>query len=136
MWYDPLPESLQPGQIRATYCYDAGTPIVFIREATPQGSYYAADRSEFSWSDCLDPRDVNPPAPLPSVRGTLADESGQVPWIDAAVYKVRGTAFDVGADFSRYLAQYGPGVYTIVIWGDRRSESVPLTNYSVFVLSP
>jgi hypothetical protein len=113
-----------------------GSPIVFIREPAPPGSFYENDRSQFSWPNCLNPYDVDPAAPPPETRAPLPDEVGQVFWVDAIAYKVRDTVFDVGADISRYLAQYGPGVYTVVIWGDRRGESVALTNYSVFVESP
>lgn len=132
VWYDPLPKPLQANQIRATYCYSLDTPVVFIREPAPPGSFYPTNITSFSWSSCLDPRDVNPTAPPPQVKAALP-KVGLVPWADPDTYKIQGTAFDVVVDMSPYLAQYGDGVYTVVIWGDQANESVALTNYSIFV---
>ena len=136
VWFDPLPRPLQASQIRASYCYDSGTPIVFIREPAPPGSFYTSDISAFSWPNCRDPRDVDPAVPPPKIMTPLPDQTGEVPWEDARGYSVRGDNFEVVVDVSRYLAQYGDGVYTIVLWGEQDREPVALTNHSVFVQSP
>ena len=135
IWYDPLPQPLDTAQIRASYCYDSGVPVVFIRQPAPPGSFYTSDISNFSWSNCLDPRDVDPIMPPPKVSAASEDEVGQIPWTDADIYNVQGQEFDILVDISHHVAQFRDGVYTVVIWGDRGDESVPLTNYSVFVES-
>jgi len=136
VWFDPLPKSLQATQIGTTSCFDGGTPIAFIREPAPTGSYYTRQSTEYSWTNCRDPRDVDPVALPPKVMTALPDQTGRVPWEDARDYNVRGDMFEVGVDISGYLAQYGRGVYTIVIWGERDKEAVAVTNYSVFVQVP
>jgi uncharacterized protein YkwD len=133
VWYDPLPKPLKAAQIRATYCYDSGTPIVFIRELAPAGSYYTSNSNEYSWTNCLDPRDIDPASPPPRVTSSLPDYTGQVPSVDANLYEVQGSSFNIAVDVSKYTQEYGQGVYTIVIWGESSDgDTVPLTNFSIF----
>ena len=149
IWYDPLPEALQAGQIRETHCYDRGTPVVFIRKPAPIGSYYSTNSSLYTWPNCFHPEVVDPNT-LPdeylySVRLSgiqpvrpprfLPNKTGLVSWKSAELYNVQGTEFEVLADMSLYLSQYGRGVYTVAIWGNHDDESVQLTNYSIFVES-
>ena len=56
-----------------------------------------------------------------------------VPWTVAETLELSGSAFEVKADISEIFDRRGPGVYTVVIWGDNAGEPIPLTNYSVFV---
>ena len=126
VWFDALPTPLEAAQIRTTYCYDSGTPIAFIRESAPLGAFYQEDSVEFTWTTCR----------RPGVTTSPPDQSGRLPWVDATVHRDQGDFFDVRVDISDYLAQYGRGVYTIIVWGDRDGSTVPLTNYSIFVENP
>ena len=90
LWYDALPKPLQAAQIRRTYCYDSGTPILFIREPAPPGSFYQGDNLEYSWPNCSSPRDEDGSARPNKITSFLPDHSGQVPWEDATVYRERG----------------------------------------------
>jgi uncharacterized protein YkwD len=134
VYYDPLPAPLTTKQIRTTYCYDSGTPILFIREPAPPGSYYSTDITDFSWPDCRDPRDTD--GSEKPIRTVLPDQNGLVPFEDASVYVTEGNQFNIAADISDYISQYGDGVYTITIWGESNAGFSPLTNYSIFVKSP
>jgi uncharacterized protein YkwD len=134
VYYDPLPVPLSTKQIRTTYCSDAGTPILFIREPAPPGSYYSTDITDFSWPDCRDPRDTD--GSEKPIGTALPNQNGLVPFEDASIYVTQGNQFDIAADISDYISQYGDGVYTIIIWGKSNAGFSPLTNYSVFVESP
>ena len=136
VWFDPLLRPLQAAQIRGTYCYDLGIPIAFIIEPAPPGTSYPTDSAEYSWPNCLDPGDVDPAAPPPQITGALPDHQGQVPWETATEYRAQGELFAVQLNIAEYLAQYGDGVYTVIIWGERDEASTALTNYSIFVKSP
>ena len=139
VWYDQTPHSLTLGQVGSTHCYTAGTPIVFLRPPPPPSSYYPEDESSYTWGHCPDPYGVSPNTPLPEpsssplFRVTLSDASGVTPWVDAETWTESGASFSVEADISQHIAKQGGGVYTIVIWGTKDSESLGLTNFSVFI---
>ena len=103
------------------------------------GAYYTEDESSYTWGRCPDPYGVPPntPTPEPSssppFRVTLSDASGVIPWVDAEIWSESGTFFSVRGDIARQISENGPGVYTVVIWGTKDSESLGLTNYSVFI---
>ena len=83
---------------------------------------------------CPNPYDVSPSAPPPQ----SPDEANQhhreakvasellppetrrgvatIPWITAISWDVRGESFAARANIGNILNQYGPGVYTIVVW--------------------
>jgi len=107
---------------------------LFIREPAPPGSYYSTDITDFSWPDCRDPRDTD--GSEKPIRTALPDQNGLVPFEDASVYVTEGNQFNIAADISNYISQYGDGVYTITIWGESNAGFSPLTNYSIFVKSP
>lgn len=136
IWYDALPMPLQAAQIRTTFCYDSGTPIVFVRPPAPLGVLYREDSVEFSWPNCRDPGNIDPPSQAARTTTFLPDLIGRVPWEDASAYHREGNFFEVRVDIAEYLAQYGEGVYTVILWGERDESSNPLTNYSIFVPVP
>ena len=134
VYYDPLPIPLRANQIRTTYCYTAGTPILFIREPAPPGYAYSQDISDLSWPDCRDPRNMD--GTEEPIQTALPDQNGLVPNEDASFYLTQGDRFEIAVDVSAYIAQYGDGVYTVNIWGESAGELKQLTNYSIFVESP
>ena len=59
--------------------------------------------------------------------------SAAVPWTTADRWSQDGSRFTVEADLSEIISFHGTGVYTVQIWGRTGAETVPLTNYSVFL---
>lgn len=139
VWYDQAPHSLTLGQVGSTHCYTSGTPIIFLRPPAPPSASYVEDESSYTWGRCPDPYGVSPntpprePSSSPPFRVTLSDASGVIPWVDAEIWAESGASFSVEADISQHIAEQGGGVYTVVIWGTKDSESLGLTSYSVFI---
>ncbi|MCH9037154.1 MAG: hypothetical protein IH860_07560 [Chloroflexi bacterium] len=139
VWYDQAPHSLTRGQLGSTHCSTSGTPIVFLRPPPPPSSYYPEDESSYTWGRCPDPYGISPdtpppePSSSPPFRVTLSDASGVIPWVDAEIWAESGATFSVEADISQHIAEHGDGVYTVRIWGENGPDSLPLTNYSVFI---
>ena len=44
----------------------------------------------------------------------------------------RATDFSITANVSKLLSKYGPGVYTVLLWGEVGGEDVPISEYSIF----
>ena len=55
-----------------------------------------------------------------------------IPWITASEWTASGTTFSVVADIRSLLSAHGPGVYTILLWGEINGEDVPASEYSIF----
>jgi hypothetical protein len=136
VWYDQPPHPLTLGQLDATYSYGTGQePITFLREPLSGRSYYPNSSTDYAWESGLDPysldpntaRKYTPPAP------TYLQQRKVVPWTTATIWDVSGPSFEMKADLSSAIANFGPGVYTVVIWGDAQGESVALTDYSLFI---
>ena len=146
IYYDPPPRSLTRGQASRTYCYDGGLMIAAFRYPLTGNSFWPEDEFIKSHSPCPDPYDVPASAPAPR----SPDEAHRfwqeaynasiitppqlitVPWITASEWTVRGTDFSVTADISDLLDEHGPGVYTILLWGEMDGEDVPVSEYSIF----
>ncbi|MCI0782351.1 MAG: CAP domain-containing protein [Chloroflexi bacterium] len=137
VWYEPPPHSLTLGQLDRTYCYSVGTALVaFIREPPPPGTYYTPDRGSYMWDKCPSPYDVPPDAPRVIGIAVPPPEIGvflKVPWITARSWKVAEGSFWVEADLTGAIANYGAGVYTVLLWGNNGGKDVALTRYSIFV---
>ena len=153
LYYDPPPHALTRGQLSRTYCYDYGIVIAGFR--------YPLIESEGYWStdsyttphtnQCRDPYDAPSDLPGPDsvmearrahIEATrplplLPFEEWQaarmvIPWITASEWTASGTAFSVAADISALLSKHGPGVYTILLWGETNGEDVVISTYSTF----
>ena len=146
IWYGQPPHPLTLGQLDATHSYLVGQePATFLLKPAPPGFHWSATDllpTPYTWTTGIDPYTVDPetarivryisgiPVPrriLPSLRMAL------VPWTVAETLELSDAAFGVKADISEIVDERGPGVYTVVIWGDNAGELIPLTNYSVFV---
>ena len=55
-----------------------------------------------------------------------------VPWITADRWRVADDGFDVSVDVSEVLDEYGPGIYTVTLWGERSGDDVIVSEYSIF----
>lgn len=145
--YDPPLRELTRGQIASTYCYDYGLSAATVLAPPPPGSYYTDDfYQEHSSSKCPDPYHVPPNTPAPeSVDDALeshrqamdnSEKAGNtparmVPFLVADRWDSSPNHLNVSSDISRILAEHGPGVYTITVWGFVRGDT-PISEYSVF----
>lgn len=146
LYYDPPTHLLTWGQISRTYCYDLGLQIAAFRYPLTGDWYWQDDEYSTTHSPCPDPYDVSPDAPAPR----SADEAHEfwerayaaslnqpsqtitIPWITASRWTASGTQFSVAVNISELLSEYGPGVYTILLWGKLNGEDVPISQYSIF----
>lgn len=142
--YDPPPHDLARGQVARTYCYDAGIPAALVRPPLPPNYHYTDDTYTMTATHCPDPYGVPEDAPAPSsyqeaheLHGLVSSQrvpsaSYEVRWYDASEWVVDGGKFEASVDISEALLRYGPGVYTVVIWGVADGESVTISRYSIF----
>lgn len=129
IFYDPLPEPLTPGQLWRSYSYDMGQPVAAIMRSSGQATVtwcqypdpHSFDKTRPAWSDA-------PTSPLECPK-----ESATIPTLVVpGSYRWLLGEFEVNADISSLLEQYGPGVYTLRIWSAERS----LSSYSIFSRDP
>lgn len=135
VWYDQPPHPLTLGQLDATYSYGVGQePATFLREPLSGRSYYPESKTTYTWESGLDPYSLDPDmarSHTPPLQ-TYFQKNKVVPWTTATTWHVSGQSFEIRANLSSVIAALGPGVYTVVIWGNAGGESIALSNYSVF----
>ena len=146
LYYDPPPHALTRGQVSRTYCSGSGLQIAAFRYRLTGGWYWGEDEYTRTYSPCPDPYDVSPDAPAPSSHDEAhrfweeayaasqnrPSQTITVPWITASEWTVSGAHFSVAVNISGLLSEYGPGVYTILLWGEIDGEDVPVAEYSIF----
>ena len=146
LYYDPPPHSLTRGQVSRTYCYDNGLLIAAFRYPLTGNRYWPEDEYSTIRSPCPNPYNVSPDAPAPrspdeghrlweqayAASQFRSSQSITVPWITASAWTALSLDFTVTADLSELLSKYGPGVYTILLWGKVDGEDVPISQYSIF----
>ena len=146
IFYDPPPQSLTRGQISRTFCYSPGIPIADLRYPSAIDFPWTEHEFTVSHSPCLDPYAIPPEAPAPrsydeayifweqaqAANEARGDYTVTVPWITASEWVAQGTEFSVTADISALLSWYGPGVYTVLLWGVTGTEDVAISEYSIF----
>ena len=138
LYYDPPPHALTRGQVSRTYCYDNGLQIAAFRYPLTGNYYWSTDQYLSTHNPCSDPYDVPPDAAPPR----SADEAHSfweqayaasqlqqakpitVPWVTASTWTTTDREFSITADIGELLSKYGPGVYTILLWGQVSGEDV------------
>ena len=147
VWYDQPPHPLMLGQLDAAYSYLVGQePATFLLYPAPPGFHWSLSDllpASYRWTADIDPYTVDPKEPrvvrsisgIPLPRLTIPRfRIALVPWTVADTWKLTNSTFEIKADISKVIDERGPGVYTVVIWGEHSGgERMPLTNYSVFV---
>ena len=135
LWYDQPPHPLTLGQLDATYSYFLGQqPATFLLKPLGDNSYYPAAITQHADHRSVDPYSLEPNIPRSSTPvKSFTSKVHMVPWITAAVWRDSGQTFEIEANISSVLNDLGPGVYTLIIWGNAGGESVPLTKYSLFM---
>ena len=148
IYYDPPPHNLTRGQVSRTYCYDYGQQVASLRPPLSGGYYYPTHSFTQNLKFCPSPYDV-PSTAQPALSGEEAHriwtsvkaESERlgsvpvtVPWITASRLQTQGRDFEARASIQVVLKRYGPGVYSILVWGDLagHDESVVISEYSIF----
>ena len=142
VWYEPSPERLSRRQLFATKSYSLGAggrPIAFIVPPAPPGTFYRNVESRYAFERPADPRSFSgegsepPSCPQFEPVDRVDEIEVVVPWVTALAWKAEGGRFEVEADMSALLAEWGAGVYTIVLWAEfPDGESLDVTNYSMF----
>ena len=146
IFYDPPPYSLTRGQVARTYCLANGRPVAWIRQRAPAGSFYNENTFTRLYHEmCRDPYTVAPDAPAPTSpqeARALWEESRAhpgyppqtltLPWIDGTKRIGPGDNFSLEADLGELIAEHGPGVYSLIIWGKIGGEDVVISQYSIF----
>ncbi len=142
VWYHESPHPLTLGQLDATYSYGVGQePVTFVIEPAPVGSYYSKENliAQYSWTAGVDPYSVDPETPrnrgsiTPQLRLSPQKRFKTIPYTIADIWSRSASGFQIRANISNIIEDLGPGVYIIVIWGEKVGEEVPLTNYAIFV---
>ena len=136
--YDRPNHPLTRGQLHNTTCGINGQSIAALRPPLRSNAYYTSDTFVVSGTRCQDPYDVPPDASAatssydhkPDIRIPFQTEGV---WITANLWSIDGRDFQVAADISDLLEQYGDGVYTIVLWGEVNGEPTPISEYSIFM---
>ena len=157
--YDQPPQSLSRSQVAHTYSLCAPTEIAILLKPPPAGSRYINldDLPPAEMPGCVDPylSDADLPAPKSQQEAVLAWEDAKreserggnsptPPKVRQIVaerlrtttdtFGILADRFDVLADLSPLLEKYGPGVYTVYLWGKpvHLDYPVPLSQQSVF----
>ena len=150
VFYDPLPYNLTRGQLARTGCYSLDRRIAAIRPPAGPNSYWTEDYSEDELSSCPNPYQVHPSAEPPvsyddasrmhdeakAADFNATPQSVVFPWITSSVEALPIGGYHVITDLSEQIAQFGPGVYTLVMWADVNGESAQVAEYSIFVETP
>ena len=148
-WHPPL-RHLTTGQISHTYSLCGDRKIGFLREPLPPDWYYEdSTRTGTVPVRCIDPYDNGLSLPAPGsydqahvvwsktkrMSGTSTMVRREVyEYITATLWRVERHSFDVAADISSLTEGYGPGVYTLIIWGqpDHMGGPTPISQYAMF----
>ena len=147
IYYDPPTQSLTPGQVARTYCYDNGRRVAALREPLSGGYFWTTHEFTTTHHPCPDPYDVPANAPPPgspreahraweqayNASQLLQPQPVTVPWVTATKWTASGTSFAVTADISEIIDRHGDGVYTLMLWGKIGGASVVISQYSIFL---
>ena len=146
VYYDAPPRALTQGQLARTHCSDRGLLVAALRSPLPPGWSYRTEEFTRTYSPCPHPATIDagaaPPASPDDANAILREaregsrerqeQSITVPWITASEWTADGESFSVTADLGGVLAEHGPGVYTLVLWGDIGGERAPISHYAIF----
>lgn len=142
VWYHQPPHSLTPGQLDATYSYTSGQePATFIIKPAPPGYHYSPSDLlpvPYVWESGVDPYSVDPDRPRTLLFGIrpvplLVTNTKSVPYTVATRWRASDSECRVEADLTEVIGDLGNGVYIVMLWGELKSEKVPLTNYTIFI---
>ena len=144
-WEPPLADYTR-GQVSQTYCYSPGRLVAYILRPLSSGFYRPEEESrEMDWERCPAPWDAEPNLQLPQDRavieqlsqrirdGFLIREMVDVALVTADIWQAETGLFRIEADLNRAIQTHGPGIYSMILWGEIDGEAVALTKYAVKV---
>ena len=146
VFYDPPPHALTNGQLSRTYCYSLGLPVAYLREPLSGNRYYPKDSIRTFYSLCPDPYDVSREAPAPispheahlhwqeayKASQSLGKAPAVMQAVTASAWRVDNKGFRIAANLGNVLNKHGPGVYTVLLWGEIGSDVEIISEYSIF----
>ena len=146
VYFDPPPTMLTRDQVARTYCYDNGRRVAGLREPLTGNAYWPTSSNQQTYEPCPSPHDVPAEAPAPRSPGEAhrvwqeaydASDAGttrriSVPWVTASHWVASGDRMSVRADIGEILETHGPGVYSIMVWGNHLGKDVAVSQHSIF----
>ena len=139
IYYDPPPEQLTGGQLAHTSCYGLGIKAALLRPPLSDNQYYTSDTSTSTYGGkCTDPYKLSSDVTDQFAVGfrliTIPDPLViiWVPWVTAEDWGIDDQRFNIKANISDILDDYGDGVYTVLLWAKIDGELAPVSEYSIF----
>ena len=136
IYYDPPPRRLSAGQASYTYCYDYGVPVLNVARVPGGTILHTSDK-------CIDP--YKQPSQLQVPTGHAQAErwkmtakiSGvaspyEVPIVGATEWSASDGSFRLSTNVSPALHEFGPGAYTVIVYGMEGGKTVPILTHTIF----
>ena len=136
LYYDPPPRRLSAGQASYTYCYDYGVPVLNVARVPGGTILHTSDK-------CIDP--YKQPSQLQVPTGHAQAErwkmtakiSGvaspyEVPIVGATEWSASDGSFRLSTNVSPALHEFGPGAYTVIVYGMEGGKTVPILTHTIF----
>ena len=136
----PPPQPLTQGQIARVYSSCEGRKVALL-------SFRSAGTVASTTETCLDPYDMPPDTPAPASamqarefwedayarhRALPRSTPVTIAKIKMSRWELDGDRFAVSADLSGVLAEYGPGVYKVAMFGVLDGEATLISEYAIF----
>ena len=144
IYFSRWPEPVTLGQLQRVYGVDADLYVAKLRRPLPEGRIYTTETGVVENQLIRAPYDIPadlPPASSSAERRAFKTAAQNAPTvviestrhrITADLWNTSETEFDVKADFSMVLTEYGSGVYEIVVWALIDGEAAIVSEYAVF----
>ena len=136
IYYDPPPRRLSAGQASYTYCYDYGVPALNVARVPGDTVLHISDK-------CIDP--YKQPSQLRVPTGHAQAEKWkmtakiagvaspyEVPIVGATEWSASEGSFRLATNVSPALHEFGPGAYTIIVYGIEGGKTVPILTHTIF----
>ena len=143
--YDPPLKRLDRGQLSRTADSGLGQRIATIRPTPDTDFSYPDEEYSINVSACPDPYEIEDGAAPPtsyendsalSLEATSkcrAETRNEiVKWVTSSIERHR-SGVRVKSDLQDLVSQFGAGVYTLQVWAEVDSQSVPVSEYSIIV---
>jgi len=142
IYYDATPGILSSGQLSYAPYSIPGQPIALIRSMS--GLPYQNDEKKIAWNSYPSPVTVpNNAEYMPAAEGIASfqwsvEHVGVIKYLQATTWEVQDQSFRLIADLSPVLEMFGPGVYTVVIWGISGTslQTVSISGYTYHFAAP
>ena len=146
VWYDPPPRSANRGQLAQTSCAGPGRQVAELNPLPPGRTSVSWPPFEKAHTFCQTPHDFPPDTQRPRSsseavqawqaaklrRAEQEEVHLQVSWVPATTWHTDGTEFAVTADLGEVLEEYGPGVYTVLVWAPVNGDLARVSKYPIF----